>query len=61
MMLPETYANTASVTPTMADVPVANPSSPSVRFAPLETANYKNYDWNKDEPAPVFSLVAHKE
>ena len=27
-----------SVTPIMAELPVANPSSPSVRFAPLETA-----------------------
>jgi len=37
-MLPDTHARTARVAPMMADVPVARPSIPSVRFAPLDTA-----------------------
>ncbi len=38
MILPDTHAKTARVAPIMADVPVANPSIPSVRLAPLDTA-----------------------
>ena len=37
-MLPETHAKIPSVSAIMAEVPAANPSIPSVRLAPLETA-----------------------
>ena len=37
----------ASVAPIIALVPVASPSNPSVILAPLETANYNNYQWNE--------------
>ena len=36
--LPETYARIPSVAPMIAEVPVASPSIPSVRFAPFDTA-----------------------
>ena len=36
-MFPETHAKRPKTTTIMADEPVANPSIPSVRFAPLET------------------------
>ena len=38
MMLPETQAKIPKVSATIAEVPAARPSIPSVRFAPLETA-----------------------
>ena len=38
MTLPEIYAKTANAPPMIADVPVANPSIPSVILAPLDTA-----------------------
>ena len=38
MILPETQAKIPKVNTIMAEVPAANPSIPSVRFAPFETA-----------------------
>ena len=38
MILPETQAKIPKVRTIIADVPAANPSIPSVRFAPLDTA-----------------------
>jgi hypothetical protein len=31
----------------MAEVPAASPSIPSVKLAPFDTADNKNYNWNK--------------
>jgi len=38
MILPETYARIPNVAPIIEDVPAANPSRPSVKFAPFDTA-----------------------
>ena len=37
-MFPDTQAKSPKTTTIIAEEPVANPSIPSVRFAPLETA-----------------------
>ena len=38
MILPETQAKMPNVNTIIAEVPAAKPSTPSVRFAPFETA-----------------------
>ena len=37
-MLPETNEKIANVNTIIAEIPAANPSTPSVRFAPFDTA-----------------------
>ncbi len=61
MMFPDTHAKSASTMTMMADEPVANPSIPSVRFAPLEIPVTIKIVTKMNTNQPYFSYPSPKK